>query len=118
MVSIINRMVCNMLQIGLVENAPIQFTLGANFSKSTDLNSSYYNRSYMENYYNYMYGVGNYNYNNYENYLDPDKYIQIWGFYAGWGKRLRWPGRLFPVVFTIILPTLYLKELALFLCNV
>ena len=65
---------------------PIQFTLGANFSKSTDLNSSYYNRSYMENYYNYMYGVGNYNYNNYENYLDPDKYIQIWGFYAGWGN--------------------------------
>ena len=74
---------------------PIQFTLGANFSKSTDLNSSYYNRSYMENYYNYMYGVGNYNYNNYENYLDPDKYIQIWGFYAGWGKRLRWPDDYF-----------------------
>lgn len=58
---------------------PIQFTLGANFSKSTGLNSNYYNRSYMENYYNYMYGVGNYSYNNYENYLDPDKYIQIWG---------------------------------------
>ena len=74
---------------------PIQFTLGANFSKSTGLNSNYYNRSYMENYYNYMYGVGNYSYNNYENYLDPDKYIQIWGFYAGWGKRLRWPDDYF-----------------------
>ena len=74
---------------------PIQFTLGANFSKSTDVNTSYYSRSYMQNYYNYMYGVGNYNYNNYENYLDPDKYIQIWGFYAGWGKRLRWPDDYF-----------------------
>ncbi len=74
---------------------PIQFTLGANYSKSTDVNTSYYSRSYMQNYYNYMYGVGNYNYNNYENYLDPDKYIQIWGFYAGWGKRLSWPDDYF-----------------------
>lgn len=74
---------------------PVQFTMGLNYSKHTDVNSSYYNQNYMNNYYNYMYGAGNYNYNNYENYLDPDKYIRLIGAYVGWGKRLSWPDDYF-----------------------
>ncbi|MES5006332.1 BamA/OMP85 family outer membrane protein [Prevotella disiens] len=74
---------------------PVQFTMGLNYSKQTGVNSSYYNQNYMNNYYNYMYGAGNYNYNNYENYLDPDKYIRLIGAYVGWGKRLSWPDDYF-----------------------
>ena len=45
---------------------PIQFSVGAYFSKQTDVSSNYYNSGYFNNYYNYMYGYGSYgNYNNY-----------------------------------------------------
>jgi probable outer membrane protein len=74
---------------------PIQFTVGAYFSKQTDVSSNYYNSAYMENYYNYLYGVGN-SYNNYyENFYDPDKYVKLLGVSVGWGKRLRWPDDYF-----------------------
>lgn len=42
-----------------------------------------------------MYGYGNYNYNNYENYYDPNKYLQLLGVNVGWGKRLSWPDDYF-----------------------
>ena len=74
---------------------PIQFSVGAYFSKQTDVSSNYYNQGYLNNYYNYMYGYGNYGYNNYENYLDPDSYVQMFGVNVGWGKRLRWPDDYF-----------------------
>ena len=74
---------------------PIQFSVGAFYSKQTDVSSNYYNSSSMYNYYNYMYGYGNYNYNNYENYYDPDKFIKLYGVNIGWGKRLRWPDDYF-----------------------
>ena len=64
---------------------PIQFSVGAYYSKSTDVSSNYYNSAYMNNYYSYMYGYGNSYYNNYENYYDPDKYIQMLGLSLGWG---------------------------------
>ena len=74
---------------------PIQFSVGSYYSKQTDVSSNYYNNAYMNNYYNYRYGYGNYNYNNYENYLDPNKYIQLLGVNVGWGKRLTWPDDYF-----------------------
>ncbi len=74
---------------------PIQFSVGAYYSKSTDVSSNYYNSAAMTNYYSYMYGYGNSYYNNYENYYDPDKYIQMFGVSLGWGKRLRWPDDYF-----------------------
>lgn len=74
---------------------PIQFTVGAYFSKQTDVSSNYYNSAYMNNYYNYLYGYGN-SYNNYyENFYDPDKYVKLFGVSVGWGKRLRWPDDYF-----------------------
>ena len=77
---------------------PIQFTVGAYFSKQTDVSSNYYNNAYYNNYYNYMYGYGSYYgnyYNNYESYYDPDKYVELLGASIGWGKRLRWPDDYF-----------------------
>lgn len=76
---------------------PVQFNVGAFFSRQTDVSSTYYNSNYMNNYYNYLYGYGSYGgyYNNYENYYDPDKYIQLFGASIGWGKRLRWPDDFF-----------------------
>ena len=74
---------------------PIQFTVGAYFSKQTDVNSNYYSSALMNNYYYNYYGYGSsYNYN-YENYLDPDKYVELFGISVGWGKRLRWPDDYF-----------------------
>lgn len=73
---------------------PIQFSVGAYYSKSTDVSSNYYNSAYMNNYYNYLSGVGS-SYYGMENYYDPDKYIQMFGVSLGWGKRLRWPDDYF-----------------------
>ena len=82
---------------------PIQFSVGAYYSKQTDINSNYYNQAYMNSLYNsyyyggYGYGYGSYGYgyNNYESYYDPDKYVQLIGVSLGWGKRLRWPDDYF-----------------------
>ncbi len=72
---------------------PNAFNVGAYYSKQTDVNSSYYNSNWY-NYYSY-YGSYNSNYYNYESYLDDDKYVQMFGFSIGWGKRLRWPDDYF-----------------------
>ena len=76
---------------------PNAFNVGAYYSKQTDINSSYYNSSWMNSMYNYYGGYGSYNnyYNNYESYLDDDKYVQLFGLSVGWGKRLRWPDDYF-----------------------
>ena len=76
---------------------PNAFNVGAYYSKQTDINSSYYNSSWMNSMYNYYGGYGSYNnyINNYESYLDDDKYVQLFGLSVGWGKRLRWPDDYF-----------------------
>ena len=71
---------------------PNTFSLGAFFSKQTDVSDNYYNSAYYNNYFNsYLYGMGNSSYNYYENYYDPSKYVMLFGITVGWGKRLRWP---------------------------
>ena len=76
---------------------PIQFSLGVFYSKQTDVSSNYYNTAWQNSYYNYMLGSSSYGYNytNYENYYDPDKYVKLFGANLGWGKRLRWPDDYF-----------------------
>ena len=76
---------------------PNAFNVGAYYSKQTDINSSYYNNSWMNSMYSYYGGYGSYNNynNNYESYLDDDKYVQLFGLSVGWGKRLRWPDDYF-----------------------
>ena len=74
---------------------PNSLSFSAFFSKQTDVSDRYYNSSYYNSYYNYLYGYGS-NYGNYyENFYDPDKYVKIYGFSLGWGKRLSWPDDYF-----------------------
>lgn len=96
---------------------PTQFSIGAYYSKSTDVSSNYYNSGYMTNYYNYMYGYGNYAYNNYENYYDPDTYIKLFGASLGWGKRLRWPDDFFNLSVQLAYTRYMLKNWRYFLLS-
>ena len=76
---------------------PNSLSVNAYYALSTGVNNNFYNKAYMNNYYNYMSGYGNYNnyYNNYESYYDPDKYLRMYGLSIGWGKRLHWPDDYF-----------------------
>ena len=94
---------------------PIQFSVGAYYSKQTDVSSNYYNSGYLNNYYNYLYGYGNSYYNSYENYYDPDKYVQLLGVSLGWGKRLRWPDDYFFLSTQLSYTRYMLKNWAYFL---
>lgn len=94
---------------------PIQFSVGAYYSKQTDVSSNYYNNGYYNNYYNHLYGYGNYSYNNYENYYDPDKYVKMFGVNVGWGKRLRWPDDYFQLSLMLSYTRYMLKNWQYFL---
>ena len=74
---------------------PNSLTFSAFFSKQTDVSDNYYNSSYYNSYYNYLYGYGTSGSNYYENFLDPDSYVKLFGISLGWGKRLRWPDDYF-----------------------
>ena len=96
---------------------PTQFSVGAYYSKSTDVSSNFYNSSWRNNYMNYMYGYGNYAYNNYENYYDPDTYIKMFGASLGWGKRLRWPDDYFMLSVQLAYTRYMLKNWRYFLMS-
>jgi len=94
---------------------PIQFSIGAYFSKQTDVSSTYYNSAYLNNYYNYLGGYGYNYYNSYENYYDPDKYVKLIGASIGWGKRLRWPDDYFTLSVQLAYTRYMLKNWSYFL---
>ena len=94
---------------------PIQFSVGAYYSKQTDVSSNYYNSGYMNNYYNYLYGYGSSYYNNYESYYDPDTYVKMFGLSLGWGKRLRWPDDYFSLSVSLAYTRYMLKNWRYFL---
>ena len=94
---------------------PIQFSVGAYYSKQTDVSSNYYNSGYMKNYYNYLYGYGSSYYNNYESYYDPDTYVKMCGLSLGWGKRLRWPDDYFSLSVSLAYTRYMLKNWRYFL---
>ena len=95
---------------------PMQFSVGAYYSKQTAVSSNYYNNAYFNNYYNYMYGYGSYGgYNNYENYYDPDKFVKLFGVSLGWGKQLRWPDDYFQLSLSLQYTRYMLKNWSYFL---
>ena len=94
---------------------PIQFTVGAYFSKQTDVSSNYYNQGWMNNYYNYLYGIGNSWNNYYENFYDPGTYVKLIGVSLGWGKRLRWPDDYFQLSVQLAYQRYMLKNWRYFL---
>ena len=97
----------------------MQFSVGVYFSKQSDVSSTYYN-SYSTNYLYSLYGgygSHNYNYNSYDNYYDPDKYIQMYGVSLGWGKRLRWPDDYFTLSLQLAYQRYELKQWKYFLMS-
>ena len=96
---------------------PIMFSVGAYYSKQTDVSSNYYNNAYLNNYSYYMYGYGSSSsyYNNYENYYDPDKYVKLLGLNVTWGKRLRWPDDYFQLSVQLAYQRYILKNWSYFL---
>lgn len=74
---------------------PNSLSFSAFYAKQTDVSDNYYNSSYYNSYYNYLYGFGTSGSNYYENFLDPDSYLKLFGISLGWGKRLRWPDDYF-----------------------
>ena len=95
---------------------PMQFSVGAYYSKQTDVSSNYYNNAYFNHSYNYMYGYGSYGgYNNYENYYDPDKFVKLFGVSLGWGKQLRWPDDYFQLSLSLQYTRYMLKNWSYFL---
>jgi len=96
---------------------PIQFNVGVFYSKQSDVSKNYYSSGWMSNYYNYMNGYGNYAYNNYENYYDPDTYVKLFGANIGWGKRLRWPDDYFSLSVQLAYTRYMLKNWQYFLLN-
>lgn len=98
---------------------PNAFSVGAFYSKQTDVSSNYYNNNWMNYYSNYYGGYGSYNnyYNNYESYLDDDKYVQLLGFSLGWGKRLRWPDDFFQLSATLSYQRYMLRDWRYFIIS-
>jgi outer membrane protein insertion porin family len=99
---------------------PNTLSVSAYFSRQTDVSTNYLSNSYSNyynNYYNY-YGYGSYYnnyYNNYELAYDPDKYIQMFGVSAGYGKRLNWPDDFFQFMVTLNYQMYMLKNWDYFL---
>ena len=97
---------------------PNAFNVSAYYSKQSDVSSNYYNSALMNSLYNYGYGYGTYNnfyYNNYESYLDDDKYVKLLGVSIGWGKRLRWPDDYFQLSLSLSYQRYMLKDWQYFL---
>ena len=99
---------------------PNALNISAYYSKQSDVSSNYYNMAAL-NSYNYLYsGYGMYNnyyYNNYESYLDDDKYVKLFGISVGWGKRLRWPDDYFQLSATMSYQRYMLKDWQYFLIS-
>lgn len=81
---------------------PNSLSVGAYYSRQTDINSRYYNNAYgYGGGYGYGYGGnyggygGNYGGGDYSMASDPNKSIQMFGLSVGYGKRLTWPDDLF-----------------------
>lgn len=75
---------------------PNSFSVGAYYSRQSDINSNYLNNSgYYNNYYNYYGTYGGSGYGDYSFALDPNKSIQMIGLSVGYGKRLNWPDDYF-----------------------
>ena len=98
---------------------PNALNVSAFFSKQTDVNSSYYNSTWMNNLYGIYGGYGTYNnyYNNYDAYYDDDKYIQLFGASIGWGKRLRWPDDYFQLSMQLSYQRYMLRDWRYFVIN-
>lgn len=93
---------------------PNSLSVSLDYSRSTGINSSYYNNQWSNAYMNSMYYGGSYgNYNTgyyYENAYDPNKVLQMAGVSVGFGTRLNWPDDYFQFQATLSYRWYYLKN--------
>ncbi|MDE6533811.1 MAG: outer membrane protein assembly factor BamA [Muribaculaceae bacterium] len=95
---------------------PNSFSVSLDYSRSTGINSAFYNQSWMNNgYLNGLYNYyGSYGYNNssyyYQNAYDPNKVLQMAGVSVGFGTRLTWPDDYFQFQASLAYRWYYLKN--------
>ena len=105
---------------------PNTLSVGAYYSRQTDINSRYLQNNYYDPYgyggYGYGgYGYGGYGYgnsgygNNYEFGADPNKSIQTIGLSVGYGKRLSWPDDYFNLYAELSYQMYRMKDWAYFI---
>ncbi len=98
---------------------PNSLSVGAYYSKQTDINSNYLNNSYgyYDPYSSYYGGGYGSNYGNYDYSIgaDPNKSIQMIGVSVGYGKRLSWPDDYFYVQAELSYQLYKMKDWAYFI---
>ncbi len=93
---------------------PNSFSVSADYSRYTGVNSSYYNNNWSNAYLNSLYYGGTYG-NSYDTYAyqnayDPNKVLQMAGVQVGFGTRLTWPDDYFTFQATLGYRWYYLKN--------
>lgn len=93
---------------------PNSLSMSLDYSRSTGVNSSFYNNFYNTAYMNALYYGGIYGQNNsayyYQNAYDPNKVLQMAGVSLGFGTRLSWPDDWFQFQATLSYRWYYLKN--------
>ncbi len=93
---------------------PNSFSVSLDYTRSTGVNSSFYNDNWNDAYLNSLWTQGSYynNYNsyNYQNSYDPNKVIQLAGVSIGYGSRLTWPDDYFQFMASLQYRWYYLKN--------
>lgn len=93
---------------------PNSLSVSLDYSRSTGINSSYYNDAWANSYQYAMYSqyTYNYNYSSYalENAYDPNKVLQMAGASIGFGTRLSWPDDYFQFMAQLGYRWYYLKN--------
>lgn len=99
---------------------PNSLSVGAYYSRQTDINSNYLSNSYSgygsyyNNYYGGYSGYGN-SYGDYSVAADPNKRIEMIGVSVGYGKRLTWPDDYFTVQAELSYQLYRMKDWAYFI---
>ena len=93
---------------------PNSLSVSLDYSRSTGINSSFYNNNWSNAYQYSQYYMGSYgtNYGTYayENAYDPNKVLQLAGISAGFGTRMTWPDDYFQFQASLAYRWYYLKN--------
>lgn len=93
---------------------PNSLSVSLDYSRSTGINSSYYNSNWSNAYLQSQYYLGtngtNYNTYAYQNAYDPNKVLQLAGVSLGYGTRLTWPDDYFQFQASLAYRWYYLKN--------
>ena len=93
---------------------PNSLTVSLDYSRSTGINSSFYNNQYWNSGYNSLWYGGTYGNNNSQYYMqnayDPNKVLQMAGVSVGFGTRLSWPDDYFQFQASLSYRWYYLKN--------